>query len=274
MIESAIAKRFTHFYLSEHMPRLDRRDMYPEESDITPADLSATFAQYIVEARRLQAKYGDKIDILVGFEGEYIRSEEYEKLLHSTLDNTNFDFWIGSIHYVNSIPIDYDADTWNKAADSVGGIDALMTDYFSMTEKMIDRMEPPIIGHLDRIRVFHPNPQLPIKTAYPTAYRAVERAIERAIEYGALFELNSSAFKKGLTEPYPHADLVQLIKQKNGKFCLSDDSHSPSQVGQHYEKLLDFIKRMEIDTLYVLKLVDGKTVTKPIPFSQISSWKP
>lgn len=40
--------------------------------------------------------------------------------------------------------------------------------------------------------------------------------------------------------------------QRQGRFCLSDDSHGIAQVATNYEKLLPFLERNRIETLWFL----------------------
>lgn len=59
---------FTHFHLSEHIPRANTSELYLEEleASITPATLRSTFSAYVVEAPRLQAEYaGSSLQVLV-----------------------------------------------------------------------------------------------------------------------------------------------------------------------------------------------------------------
>lgn len=44
----------------------------------------------------------------------------------------------------------------------------------------------------------------------------------------------------------------QLIKQKGGRFTLSDDSHGVHAVGLNYSRLRDYLKRTGIDQLWYL----------------------
>lgn len=62
-------------------------------------------------------------------------------------------------------------------------------------------------------------------------------------------QFSSSFFKK-------FARKTQLIIQRGGKFTISDDSHGPLKVGQNYDKLYNYLKEFNIDTLYYLDYDD------------------
>ncbi|KAJ2634042.1 hypothetical protein GGF44_003626, partial [Coemansia sp. RSA 1694] len=65
VVRAAISKGMLVLGLSEHLPRARTQDLYPEESDMTPADLHKVFGEYVAEARRLRKKYAGQIEILI-----------------------------------------------------------------------------------------------------------------------------------------------------------------------------------------------------------------
>lgn len=82
MVLTAKKNGFTHFCLTEHMPRLDDMYLYPEEIDkkYTKLDLGENFERYLAHARKIQARenaLGD-IKILVGYEVEGIDDAHIE----------------------------------------------------------------------------------------------------------------------------------------------------------------------------------------------------
>ncbi|KAH0114511.1 hypothetical protein KCU82_g23822, partial [Aureobasidium melanogenum] len=72
MIQQAISLNMDTFSLTEHIPR-HATDLYPEESDAQT--LVHLFDAYYPEALRLRKKYASQINILIGFESEWIRPE-------------------------------------------------------------------------------------------------------------------------------------------------------------------------------------------------------
>ena len=45
---------------------------------------------------------------------------------------------------------------------------------------------------------------------FPEAWRRIERNIRYAVSYGALFELNASAFRKGWSTGYPGVEVFDV----------------------------------------------------------------
>jgi histidinol-phosphatase (PHP family) len=193
IIQAAIAKGFHTFSLTEHIPR-PFEDFYPGEANShTVESLSKLFDDFIVEAHRLRDTFSSKIQILIGFESEYIRPSTLQ-LIRGILDKYTFDFFMGSIHHTHTIPIDYDRVMYEQARDKAGGTDErLFEDYFDSQLEMLQELRPPVVGHFDLIRL-----------------EKIQRNLEYVASYGGLLELNSSGLRKGLAEPYPCLPICQV----------------------------------------------------------------
>ena len=74
MIEAALDQRMSIFGMTEHSPRYEDRHLFDEEkSEGWDADVLVTvFESYSFEARKLQEEYGRRIELLRGFETEFI----------------------------------------------------------------------------------------------------------------------------------------------------------------------------------------------------------
>src|SRR5579862_1449230 len=105
VVLEAIRQKFDTFALTEHMPRDNMADLYPEEvrsrifrrgswkKHLTPEDLHRTFDKYYHKAVQLREKYAPEIHILIGFETEYIRPESIQ-LVKSLLLRHRFDYCV------------------------------------------------------------------------------------------------------------------------------------------------------------------------------------
>lgn len=282
IVALAAKKGFTIFCLTEHMPRLEDRFLYPEEIDkrYTVEHLNEDFANYLDHACALQQKYNASLDmkILVGFEVEGIDDDHIERAVDILHQDHRINMSVGSVHYVNQIPIDFDRAQWLDARNSIPErtTRALYHAFFELQFKVIQRIHPNVIGHFDLIRLFQPHEEIDpttnkrtgdivLETDWPEVWHLVTRNIQYAASYGALFELNSAAFRKGWLCPYPQLDICNAIKQYGGaRFCLLDDSHGLDQVGLNYSRMWSFIKNeLKLDIIYHLALDgDGHVVVE------------
>ncbi|KAI9469470.1 hypothetical protein LPJ78_000280 [Coemansia sp. RSA 989] len=253
VVKAAISKHMMVLGLSEHVPRSRPQDLYPEESDLSPDDLHQAFNSYVEEARRLRAQYADQIHILIGAETEYITGTTIAEL-KQLRSQYGLDFLVGSLHHVNGMPMDFSPDLYEQIVEHChGDRSEMFRRYFDEQLELLQQLQPEIVGHFDLIRIFHPYSQgIPDPLLDSEIRKLALRNIDYAISYGALFEINSRAWKKGLRDAYPQRDLLQEILQRGGRVTISDDSHGEQDVCMHYDRLLAYLREMGITRLHYL----------------------
>ncbi|KAL2832448.1 polymerase/histidinol phosphatase-like protein [Aspergillus cavernicola] len=259
IVQLAIARKFHTFCLTEHMPR-GEEDYYPEEIEAgqTPSWMIANEAGYFQEAQRLREKYAGQIKILIGFECDWIRDGS-RTLVETSLGRLPFEFFMGSIHHTKTVPIDYDREMYERARELAGGTDErLFEEYFDEQLGMLEELKPVVVGHFDLIRLKSDDPERSF-TQWPGVWERILRNLDYVAGYGGIMELNSAALRKGMSEPYPKAEICREFLARGGRFCLSDDSHGLDQVGLNYHRVLEFVDKVGISTLHHLDLADGET---------------
>ncbi|EGD74673.1 histidinol-phosphatase [Salpingoeca rosetta] len=251
---AAIELGFTHLGLSEHMPRYCDEHLYPEEKELgmTPADLEQQFDAYVQEARRVKAKYADKIHLVIGFETEMCRPESVADALH-LMQKYSLSYCVGSVHHVNGVPIDFDEPTIARVEKQLGSTEALFVRYFELVKEMIEGIKPAVVGHFDLIRLLRPQQPLTERIL-----AAADAAINAAVKHNCLFEINTAALRKGLQGPYPHADLALRIAQRGARFTISGDSHCPDFVATCYAALPAYLDALGVDAIWYLEADEGK----------------
>lgn len=272
---------FTHFHFSEHCPREQTEDLYPEEVEagLNPQGLLDTFVSYLHTARCIQAeeRVNDGIHILVGCETENItplRSISYLSTILSRIggqDTDNpppyvgagvVDYMVGSVHHVHGVPIDFDKGTFEKAlsvAESgASAYNALVSSYLDLQYEVMERLRPEIIGHMDLYRLYFPTVVLDT----PALNEKLDRNIRYAASYGALFEANSAAFRKGWNgETYPGRHVLCHILAAGGRIALSDDSHGTAQVSLNYVRMREYLLAEGVDEIWYLEADDAEWPT-------------
>lgn len=189
------------------------------------------------------------------------------------------DYFIGSVHHVHGIPIDYDTAFYAKARDVAGGTDEqLFEDYFDSQYEMLNALQPRVVGHFDLIRLLSPNPNSCLKNMKGVWDRAV-RNLKLVVEQGGLLEINSSALRKGLEEPYPMRCVCEEFLSMGGRLTLSDDSHGIVQVGTNFERAIAYLESLGVQEVHTLqgKGVSGTSEVgvKSVPLKNVKeSFKP
>jgi histidinol-phosphatase (PHP family) len=220
MILSAIDNSLTTFCLTEHMPR-SSRDLYPEEaaSGASEASLTRLYDDFIREASRLRQTHGSRINLFLGFECEWISAGDSlaraQQLLERYGARSNpaapgLDLFVGSVHHVHGIPIDYDHEMYASAvAQSGGSEEKLFADYFDAQEAMLAALKPPVVGHLDLIRLKSAEPDGSLRR-WESVWGRVRRNLELVRSYGGVLEVNTSGLRKGLKEAYPMGEICEV----------------------------------------------------------------
>ena len=175
----------------------------------TAATLAEQFDGYFHEAQRLQKVYAPEIKLLVGMEVDWIRPSSLE-VIANLLRKYPFDLFIGSVHHVHGIPIDYDKKLYSEARKKSGGTDEqLAEDYFDLQYEMLQALKPPIVGHFDLIRLLSDDVEASF-VRWTRVWSKILRNLDFIVGYGGLVELNSAALRKGMSEPYPRAEICKV----------------------------------------------------------------
>lgn len=182
---------------------------------------------YLREAQRLQTLYAPQISLLIGFEGEWLRPG-YKTLITELAAHPLIDYFIGSLHHVNGVPIDYDKEYYARAVasaqphtngactngaatdaehGSVNGDIAAREEktyerYYDQQYEMLVALRPRVVGHFDLVRLMSSDPARDVRS-WCGVWERIKRNLAFIASYGGWLECNSSALRKGLAEPYP-----------------------------------------------------------------------
>ncbi|KAF4123096.1 histidinol-phosphatase (PHP family) [Geosmithia morbida] len=257
IIQHAISAGFKTMGLTEHMPRYEERDLYPEEHDEPDAlsALSSRHESYLIEAQRLQSHYSSQINILIGFEAEFIRPSFKDHVLSLVASGSHcIDYFIGSVHHVHGFPIDYDAVTYAAALDASGGgsEEGLYSDYYDLQYDMLTALRPRVVGHFDLIRLLSQDPARDVR-GWDGVWSKIVRNLNLIKSQGGWLECNSAALRKGLAEPYPSRPIAELWVSMDGKFTMSDDSHGKDHIATNYSRALTYLESLGVTKLWTFQ---------------------
>ncbi|GIV05413.1 MAG: putative histidinol-phosphatase [Fimbriimonadales bacterium] len=268
MLEAAYQAGYTVFGVAEHMPRVEARFLYPKEIEWgwTPQTLEANFERYAHTITQLADEFADRLTVLRGFEIEVVPQDRYRELVHHYRQKYPFDYMVGSVHYLYDASIDgsSDRDFLTMMAD-VGGMEEVAVQYYHKVAEMAQAVRPEVIGHLDLVRLKATRLGLAEQVATARVRKAVEEALEVIRAVGARVEVNTSALRKGLDQPYPADWIVQLGARMGVMFCIGDDSHRPAQVGFGLEEARLHLLRNGVREVHFLTRENGQIVPASAP---------
>ncbi len=197
--------------------------------------------EYISEINVLKKKYRDKISVFCGTEYDY----------YSNMPCENFDYLIGSVHYVETpdgkyFSVDEGKDALCALADKYfdGDFYALCEKYYRTVANVIDRTNADIIGHFDLITKYNEGGCLfdEKNERYVAAYT---EAAKKLSGYGVPFEINTGAIGRGYrTAAYPSEDILKLLSTLGASVILSSDAHAAKNVALEFDKYEKLAKEL------------------------------
>lgn len=258
MVLSAINKNFDILGISSHT-------MFPfaEDWHIAPR----CHKEYADTISGLKEKYKDKIQLLLGFEADFIPgicSPDFDRL-----KEFNPDYLIGSVHYVphpNGI-FTIDDSTENVARGLKecfkNNGKRLVQEYFYLERQMLEHCNFTILGHPDLIR--KRNGVLKFFNENDGWYKKELKALACCIaKNGCIVEVNTGAInRKIFDDVYPGPYLLELLAQKNVPVVISSDSHNTNDLDGGFDKALQAIKKAGITSTAVISLKDDPALQGP-----------
>lgn len=184
---------------------------------------------YVQDVLVAKEKYQGKIEILLGYEVDYLPTYMDKRVLKSDVD-----YLIGSVHFI---------DKWGfDNPEFIGGyekrdIDTIWQEYFDAIEAMAQTGYFDIVGHFDLIKVFKFMPNKDIRLIANNALKAIKKS-------GMVLELNSAGLRKPIKEIYPSEMLLTVAYELDIPITFSSDAHSVEQVGFKYEEATALAKKI------------------------------
>ena len=220
-IKEAIDKKIDVFGFSDHAPMLGYDKKYRMEKN------QINFYENSVQ--NLKEKYKNKIDILLGYEVDFLNNYIDDDIL-----NGDIDYLIGSVHFLDNWGFDnpeFIREYKNK------DIDIIWEEYFYQIEQMAKSGKFDIIGHLDLIKVFKFLPKKNINLIAKDSMKAIK-------DNNLVLEINSAGFRKPIKEQYPSIDLLKMAFDMNIDITFGSDAHKIEQIGFKYDEITNLAKKI------------------------------
>lgn len=217
-VEKAIECGVKYFGFSDHAP-MDFDEKYRMSFNDMPK-----YEKEILEAKD---KYQKKIEILLGYEVDFLPGHMDEIVL-----NSNVDYLIGSVHFIDEWGFDNPEFIGHYEHQD---IDEIWQKYFDTIESMANSRLFDIVGHLDLIKVFKFMPKKSIESIAKNAMSAIKKA-------DMTLEINVAGFRKPIGEAYPSLNLLKEAYDLKIPITFSSDAHKPEQVGLFDKEVVDMAR--------------------------------
>jgi len=242
MIEAAIVKGLSVYGFAEHHPR------HPDfrYQDDLPGEVRglATWQDYIAEIDLLKKKYEGKIEILKGTEFDWLSLDHLDEWKKWRAE-TDWDYTIGSVHYIGNWGFDYLKD-WESGVQNFQNIEAIYTAYYRSVTEMVELASDlfEVVGHLDLIKKF-------VKDVPANATELALSTLYAIAQTDLVMEINSAGWQKDCAEQYPSLDILRAAKERNIPITLNSDAHSVDRVAENFEKSKELAKSVGYEEVVV-----------------------
>ncbi len=203
-------------------------------SDHAPMDFDPKYRmdfsqmhEYEKEVKELKKSYDGKLEVLLGYEVDYLPGHMDKRVLEADVD-----YLIGSVHFLDKWGFD-NPEFLNGYKER--DIDEVWQKYFELIAQMASSRLFDIVGHIDLIKVFK---FLPKKDVMEYATPALE-AIKEA---DMTLELNVAGYRKPCAEPYPSRRILQKAKELDIPITFGSDAHKPEQVAMFSDEIQNLAK--------------------------------
>ncbi len=236
-IQKAIELGIDIFGFSEHAP-MD----FDEKYRLAFEEMEA-YANDVMAAKE---HYKNEIDILLGYEVDYLPGHMDDRVL-----NADVDYLIGSVHFL---------DKWGfDNPEFIGGyhhrdIDEIWQTYFDATEDMANSGKFDIVGHLDLIKIFKFMPKKDTRILAKNALKAIKAS-------DMVIELNTAGLRKPIGEIYPSRALLEEAYALDIPITFASDAHFVEQIGFGYEEAVLLAKEVGYSKAVTFYKRDKQSIT-------------
>jgi histidinol-phosphatase (PHP family) len=198
----------------------------------------------------------EQTDLRLGIEADFVPGAEDR--MANLLDARDFDYVVGSVHFMRGGAVDMDDySVW----DGGGSVEEIWMRYFQTIGEAARSGLFDIAAHPDLVKYWSP-PTRPHRP--PTSARAGRRpegdlrryyepAVEGIAAAGIAVEVSTAGLRKPAGEIYPARAFLEMCVDAGVPVALSSDAHRPEDVGADYDRALELLASVGVSELCVFE---------------------
>ena len=184
----------------------------------------------------------DETTLALGIEADFVPGAEDR--MANLLDEREWDYVIGSVHFLRDSAIDMrgDWDVWTHADP-----DKVWRRYFETLGEAARSGMFDILAHPDLVKVWGsdaPQPRGDLRRFY-------DLAMDGIAESDVAIEVSTAGLRKPVGEIYPAPAFLEMCLEAGRPVALSSDAHVPNDLGHGYEQALELLESVGVDELAV-----------------------
>lgn len=189
--------------------------------------------RYLEEVESARAACADRLTIRLGLECDFL--EGHEAWIEELTTKADWDYLIGSVHYINDEwAIDDPDPKWNDRWQ--GHIEEVWEIYWEKYRRCAASGLFDFLAHPDLVKKFGHRPDGDLQRFYEPTVKVIADA-------GVAIEISTAGLRKPCAELYPADGFLELAAQAGIPIVISSDSHRPDEVGVDFETAIDAARR-------------------------------
>ncbi len=203
----------------------------------------------------------ERTDLRLGIEADFVPGAEDRTA--ALLAERDFDYVIGSVHFIRDGAVDMDDySVW----DSGRPVEEIWRRYFETVGESAASGLFDVIAHPDLVKYWggrdrhQRTPKGDLRPYY-------ELAVESIAESGAAVEVSTAGLRKPAGEIYPAPAFLELCLEAGVPVALSSDAHRPEDLGSGYEQALALLAGLGVEELSLFVARERR----PVPIAAAAS---
>ena len=184
----------------------------------------------------------EQTDLRLGIEADFVPGREDR--MASLLDGRDWDYVVGSIHFVGDFALDHEEfDIWGSGQSP----DKVWSTYFEWLGELARTGQYDILAHPDLVKHWgraRPFPEGDLRRFY-------ELAMDGIAESGIAIELSTAGLRKPVGEMYPDRAFLEMCVEAGNPVALSSDAHVVEHLGYGYDEALALLADVGVTELAV-----------------------
>ncbi len=186
----------------------------------------------------------EETDLRLGIEADFVAGREDR--MASLLDDRDWDYIVGSVHFLRDRSLDTEEYSVWGAGESP---ERVWRRYFETIAESARSGLYDIVAHPDLVKVWGPSRPRPDGDLR----RYYEPAVDAFAETGVAVELSTAGWRKPAAEQYPSVPFLEMLVDAGCPLALSSDAHVPDQLGFEYERAVELLAGLGVTEIAVFE---------------------
>lgn len=237
MYAAALGRGLTLLGFSEHSPRPEGFDYLHEYR----GHLQKHLPDYVAEVLALKAAPQEGANglcrVLFGMEMDWLEGQE--EYIRKACRAFDFDYLIGSVHFIGHWGFDDGVDPWKQASQEE--CENWYQAYFEAWETMLRSGLFQIAAHPDLIKIFSVE-QFHIWLDKAESQSLIRRCLMALRDSGMAMEVSSAGLRKACREIYPAPPIMRMAAELGLSISFASDAHGIDDVGYGFARLASYAR--------------------------------